>query len=144
MIPHLFYILFFVILIPYLFFRIFKIEDNGLKDFIRLWILGTYLWVIVDLLFEKEYSYFINFKQLSFNKFVLIYKDLFTYHIGSIVISFFILWIITNLIDALNWRFKTYDSYVKEKSEYDFVLINLTNVIIATLTIIYLLMPINN
>ena len=144
MIPHLFYILFFVILIPYLFFRIFKIEDNGLKDFIRLWILGTYLWVIVVLLFEKEYSYFINFKQLSFNKFVLIYKDLFTYHIGSIVISFFILWIITNLIDALNWRFKTYDSYVKEKSEYDFVLINLTNVIIATLTIIYLLMPINN
>jgi hypothetical protein len=145
MIPHLFYILFFVILLPYIFFRIFKIVDNALKDFIRLWILGAYLWVIVAILVEKnENVYFINYRLLSYNKLLILYKDLISAHIVNIFLSIFIQWAFSTVIDNMEWRFKTYDSYKRTESEYDFVIFNLSNVIITTLLIIILLSPISN
>jgi hypothetical protein len=144
MIPHIFYILLIVFLFPYLFFKIFKIDDNSVKDLIRLLILGSYLWLIISIISEKGYNkYFVNFEQLSLNKLVIFYKELIIAHFGFFMISFIIQWILLNIMEGLNWRFKTYDSYIKSKNEYDFVIINLANVIFAILSIIYLLSPMN-
>lgn len=144
MIPHLFYILFFVFIFPYLFFKIFKIDDNSVKDLIRLLILGSYFWLIISILLEKnQNNYFISFDQFNLIKLIVLYKNLVTAHFIFIFISFVIQWILLNIIESLNWRFKSYDSYNKSKNEYDFVIINLANVIFTSLSILYLLTPIS-
>jgi hypothetical protein len=144
MIPHLFYILFFVFIFPYLFFKIFKIDDNSVKDLIRLLILGSYFWLIISILLEKnQNNYFISFDQFNLIKLIVLYKNLVTAHFIFIFISFVIQWILLNIIESLNWRFKSYDSYNKSKNEYDFVIINLANVIFTSLSILYLLTSIS-
>ena len=84
---HIFYLLFSVFLLPYLFFRFYKTEDNSWKDSVRLWIFGSYLWVIVLLIIQKNESvYFNNFSFLNFNRLLIIYKEIFIIHISIFIL----------------------------------------------------------
>jgi hypothetical protein len=141
---HIFYLLFSVFLLPYLFFRFYKTEDNSWKDSVRLWIFGSYLWVIVLLIIQKNESvYFNNFSFLNFNRLLIIYKEIFIIHISIFILLFFPQLILTFVIELLNWRFKTYSSYIKEKNNFYLIIFNLSNIIITTLIINFLLSPIS-